>query len=238
MALIKLGSLAQDVRGSQNGLTFSRNKGGAYVRQKVSPVQPNTPAQRLVRQNFSTNTKLWSGTMTAAERAAWMAYALTYPYTNVFGDSSVLTGLAMSVAKNQVLAQVLVAPILTPPVDNSVTAIPTPSAATINHTTPTMSITTPAQAAPADTDYYVFATPGLPAGRNPSEATYRFIGNFAPVAAGVTVGVSPTLMTAWNAKFGAVGSLLPGNVVWFIVSQVSITKGNITVGTKLKATVT
>lgn len=230
MALIKLGSLAQDVRGSQNGLTFSRNKGGAYVRQKVSPVQPNTPAQRAVRQAFAINTKLWSGTMTAAQRAAWATYAATYPYSNVFGDSSVLTGLAMSVAKNQVLNQLASASILTPPIDNSVTAIPLPISMSANHLTTALVVQTPAQAAPADTDYYVFATGSLPAGRNPSESAYRFIGSYAPIAAGTVI----TLSTKWAAKFGA---MVLGNVIWVVVSQVSITKGNITVGSKLVATV-
>lgn len=232
MALIKLGSLAQDVRGSQNGLTFSRNKGGAYVRQKVSPVQPNTPSQRAVRQAFAINSKLWSGTMTAAERAAWVAYATTYPYVNVFGDSSVLTGIAMSMAKNQVLNQIGGGSLLTPPVDNSVTGITNPVSMIANHTGTVLTVTTSSsQSAPADTSYYVFATPSLPAGRNPGESIYRFIGVYAPAALATTILLGPN----WATKFGA---MQVGNVVYAVIAQVSISKGNITVGTKLKATVT
>lgn len=238
MALIKLGSLAQDVRGSQNGLTFSRNKGGAYVRQKVTPVNPNTSAQRGVRAAFAANSKLWSGTMTAAQRAAWVAYASTYPYTNIFGDSSVLTGLAMSMAKNQVLNQLAVAAIVQPPVDNSVAAIPAATTMTANHTTPIISIATPAQSAAADTDYYVFMTPALPAGRNPSESTYRFVGSYAPSAAGVTVGAAGVNYGKWAARFGALTVSNVGNIIWAVISQVSISKGNVTVGVKLSAVVT
>lgn len=238
MALIKMGALAQDVRGSQNGLTFSRNKGGAYVRQKVSPVNPATEAQRAVRQNFAINTKLWSGTMTAAQRATWVTYAATYPYTNVFGDSSVLTGLAMSVAKNQVLAQLAVAPIVTAPVDNSVAAIPLPTSMTANHATPAITIVTGAQSAPADTDYYVFMTGCLPAGRNPGESAYRFIGAFAPSAAATLVGAGSALYGTWAARYGALGVGNVGNIIWAVVSQVSKTKGNITVGSKLSVIVT
>lgn len=225
MALIKLGSLAQDVRGSQNGLTFSRNKGGAYVRQKVSPVQPRTPAQLAVRENFSLNTKRWSGTMTQADRDSWTAYATTYPYTNVFGDASVLTGLAMSVARNQVLNQCGVASILAAPTDNSVTPIPVVLSFQTESGPFGLDFSTAAQAAPADTLYYVFATPALPAGRNPGESIYRFLNTYAPVAAATTVDLTDD----WSNLFGAAVS---GQIIWAVIAQVSKTKGNITVGQK------
>jgi hypothetical protein len=228
MALIKLGNAVQDARGTLNGSVFSRNKGGAYMRTKVSPVQPRTPAQLAVRANFSANAKLWSGAMSAAQRAAWVAYAVTYPYSNVFGDSSVLTGLAMSMAKNQVLLQIGAAPIEDPPADNSVDPIPVPSNLDANSSVPSLELTTTAQSALADTKYYIFATPSLPVGITPNESRYRFVGAYAPAAAATTLSI----IDKWAAIFGA---LTQNQNVWAVVAQVSITKGNITVGQKLMA---
>lgn len=106
MALIKLGGLAQDVRGSLNGNVFSRNRGGAYVRAKVSPVQPITDWNTKSRELFANVSKRWSNTLTDAQRAAWIAFAAVHPYVNVFGDSIILSGIAMYQALNKRLAQI------------------------------------------------------------------------------------------------------------------------------------
>src|SRR5437660_7275288 len=94
MALIKLGALAQDVRGSLNGTTFSRNKGGAYVRTKVSPVQPVSAFSANSRQAFKIVSQTWAALLTDANRAAWIAFAALHPFINVFGDSIILSGIA------------------------------------------------------------------------------------------------------------------------------------------------
>jgi hypothetical protein len=94
MALIKLGGLAQDVRGSLNGSVFSRNRGGAYVRTKVSPVQPLSKWSGLVRCVFPSISAHWSTVLTAAQRADWEAWAATHPIANVFGDAVILSGVA------------------------------------------------------------------------------------------------------------------------------------------------
>jgi len=93
MAKIKLGGLAQDVRGSQNGLTFARNKAGAYVRAKASPCNPQTARQLAQRAILSQVSQAWRAA-TAVQRANWIAWATSHPVTDVFGDSLVLAGNA------------------------------------------------------------------------------------------------------------------------------------------------
>jgi len=105
LALIKMGALAQDVRGSLNGTVFSRNKGGAFVRSKVSPCQPLSRWSSGTREVFKACAQRWSGTLTAAQRSAWNAFALLHPYVNVFSDSIVLPGVAMYAAVNARLRQ-------------------------------------------------------------------------------------------------------------------------------------
>lgn len=230
MALIKLGNAVQDARGSLNGTTFSRNKGGAYIRTKVSPVQPKTPKQLAVRALFAANSKAWSGLLTDTQRQGWTAFAQTYPYVNVFGDSSVLTGLAMFMAKNQVLTFIDQPQITDAPPDNSVTAIPIATGASASAGADTFVFDTDAQSALADTKYYVFATPQLPAGVTPGENRYRYISDIAPTAAATSRDIS----TPYIANFG---TLVEGQVIGLIVAQVSITKGNVTVGAKFRVVV-
>jgi hypothetical protein len=105
MALIKLGGLAQDVRGSLVGTTFSRNRAGAYVRGKVSPCQPLSSHSGAVRGVFSTLSQVWASGLSAAQRSAWGAWATLHPITNRFGDSVILSGVAAFQYVNALLYQ-------------------------------------------------------------------------------------------------------------------------------------
>jgi hypothetical protein len=100
-----MGALAQDVRGSLNGTTFSRNRGGAFVRSKVSPVQPVSRWSGQARSIFKACSQRWSSKLTDAQRSAWNAFAVLHPFVNVFSDSIVLPGVAFYASVNARLAQ-------------------------------------------------------------------------------------------------------------------------------------
>lgn len=225
MALINLGALTQDVRGSLNGSVFSRNKGGAYVRTKVSPVQPRTPAQLAQRAIFSTNAKAWSGLLTPAQRAEWTAFALAFPLTNVFGNAITISGLAAYGQLNNVLGTIGISAELDPPADKSVVPLAAVTGLTNDATAGTLELTTDAQASLVGTKYYVFATSNLAAGITPGQSKFRFIGAFAALAAAVIVDIS----AAWGAKFG---TPQVGQQIWVIVAQVNVATGATTVGQK------
>jgi hypothetical protein len=228
MALTKMGSIVQDIRGTLNGAVYSRNKGGAYVRTKVSPVQPRTPAQLAVRATFALLSKRWSGTLDQSQRAAWAAFATANPLTNVFGDSIVTSGLAAYVGLNAVLGNIGVPPVDSPPIDKSVPALAAPLQLTYAASTDDMEIATNAQATVAGAKYYVFATPNLAPGITPGESFFRFIGAFAATAMAVTIDIS----SAWENKFG---DMAVGKQVWVIVASVNVTTGAVTVGQKFNA---
>jgi hypothetical protein len=228
MARIKLGGLAQDVRGSLNGTTFSRNKGGAYVRTRVSPVQPRTFYQLRQRSIFATNAKAWSQ-LTDSQRTAWTAFAAANPLTNVFGDSIIVSGLAAYQQLNAVLLTIGQPVISDPPADKTVIPIAAAVGMLSSSTGPlitNLEIGTDAQATSATTDYYVFATSVLQPGINPSKSAYRFIGAYSPVAAATAVNI----LTEYTAKFGS--STATGKKIWAIVAQVSTDSGAVTVGQK------
>lgn len=91
MAKIKFGIGVADMRGSTGAATFSRNTYGAYTRQKVTPVNPNSSKQSLVRGIFGGVSAAWRG-LTDAQRDQFNEYAPQYSRTNVFGDNVPLTG--------------------------------------------------------------------------------------------------------------------------------------------------
>jgi len=106
MALVKLGGLAQDVRGSLNGSVFSRNRGGAYVRSKVSPVQPYSEWSSKSREMFKATAQRWSHDLDDGQRQAWNDFAAVHPFLNVFGDSIILSGIAMFESVNRRVLEV------------------------------------------------------------------------------------------------------------------------------------
>lgn len=123
MAKVKYGAMVTDARGSIDGVVYSKNRYGGYVRVKVSPTQPRTESQTLVRTSFGGNSKDYSTLLTDAQRTSWANFAASFPRTDVFGNSQILSGLAMYQSINRILAQVGVAALLDPPVDLSVTAL-------------------------------------------------------------------------------------------------------------------
>lgn len=117
MAKVKFGALAQDARGKIDGVVYSKNQFGAYIRQKVSPVQPQTARQTLVRERQTTLSKRFSTIITEAQRQAWNGFGKVNPVVDVFGNPQALTGVAAYLRLNQVILNAGGAEIDTPPAD-------------------------------------------------------------------------------------------------------------------------
>lgn len=215
MALIKLGGLAQDARGSMNGTTFSRNKGGAYVRQKVSPVQPVSQYSSAARAIFAMLSQRWSTGLTASQRAAWIAFAATHTFVNVFGDAITLSGIAMYQSINRAIVQVGKSLIDAPPATFAapavLTSVPAPIAAAGVLTT--LAQTTTASAAmPANGTLYVFATPPLSGGVTPQKSDFRLI-NPATYSA---LTLTTSFLAAYNARFSTPGVVVAQRIAFRI----------------------
>lgn len=95
MALIKLGAIVANISGSIGGTTFARNRGGAYIRNRTVPLNPQSPRQVEVRQRFGALSNLWSTTVTTVQRAAWELYASNVPITNALGEDRNVSGINM-----------------------------------------------------------------------------------------------------------------------------------------------
>ena len=100
MAKIKLGAIVVDMRGKSNGHVFSKNRGGAYMRTKVTPSNPQTSSQMSIRGIFASISSAWSS-LTETERASWNNLVSSYARTDVFGDLRNPTGKNLFQRLNQ-----------------------------------------------------------------------------------------------------------------------------------------
>ncbi len=73
------------------GTVASHNRGGQYLRARVTPVNPNTPLQQAVRTIFANLAAAWQG-LTDLQRAAWDDYGANVPVVNRIGETINLTG--------------------------------------------------------------------------------------------------------------------------------------------------
>ena len=99
MALFKPSAIASDIRGTLAGTVFSKNRGGNYIRQKVTPVNPKTSFQTVVRNRLASFSQGWRA-LTAAQINAWNAAVAGFAKTNIFGDLRNPTGLQLYVKVN------------------------------------------------------------------------------------------------------------------------------------------
>lgn len=111
---IKWGALVVDGRGKLGGHVASQNKGGSYLRTKVTPSNPQTTFQTSVRQIFGALSQAWSG-LTASQILAWNSAVDSWKSTNIFGDIKLPSGKALFQRLNMELETSGQAQITAPP---------------------------------------------------------------------------------------------------------------------------
>jgi hypothetical protein len=222
MAKVKFGAMVQDARGAMDGVVYSKNQYGAYVRQKVSPVQPQTARQTLVRERLSTLAKRFSSVITQAQRDAWAGFARVNPISDVFGDKQSLSGVSSYVRLNSVILNCGGALIDVPPADLGVRGLL--SAAVVMDTALAGSATLTFTDTPLGPNeaLYLYATQGMNAGVQFFKPALRFVGCTAAGQA------SPfDALAFYTAKFG---SMIKGTAVGWTISVADISKGAVSPG--------
>lgn len=195
MAKVLFTAAVADARGKLNGTVFSKNRGGAYIRTKVSPVNAQTPAQQGVRASLSNFAQAWRG-LTANQRAGWNGAVENYKKTDIFGNSRNPSGFNLYVRLNQNLSTISQTPIDDAPLPSSVGS---PGALTVTAAagTPALSIAFANAPVPADTTMVIQGTAQVSQGKNFVKNLFR---QFRLV---VAAGTSPVnALAAYNTKFG------------------------------------
>lgn len=117
MALIRFSNLVNDIRGAAGGNVFARNRSGAYVRNRTTPLNPQSTGQQIARAAFGGLSQAWR-TLTEAQRQAWADAAPQYPYLNKLGESRVYSGEQLYMKLNRNL-QAAGQPLLDAPLNPS-----------------------------------------------------------------------------------------------------------------------
>jgi hypothetical protein len=86
--------------GSIGGATFSRNRGGMYIRSRANPTNPGSAFQTVIRGFVAALTSAWNDTLTSSQRAAWDTYAENVPMTDSLGEPRNIGGLGHYVRSN------------------------------------------------------------------------------------------------------------------------------------------
>lgn len=129
-----------NLRGSIGDNTFSHNRGGDYVRRRVSPTNPNTSRQQTMRSLLGTYAAAWAG-LTSAQREAWNTWAESQSRTGPLGNSINLTGINAYVMLNSRIADAGETALTSPPADVAPDALSTFSVDISAATTATVTFT-------------------------------------------------------------------------------------------------
>lgn len=181
--------------GSIAGTVFSHNRAGQYQRNRRAPVQPvGTGRRAFIRSSFGGASTAWAA-LSAANQAAWIAYAAAHPVTDRLGQSIKLTGQQMYVAVGTQLLNVGQALPSVPPVSAAVAA-PILTAYTVTHLG-VITITLTASGSASDFILVAFS--------KPLSAGVTFNGTWwqeSHIAGNSTGGA--TFGTAYVAQFGTI----------------------------------
>jgi hypothetical protein len=93
MAKFKSNILAS-ASGSLNGIVFSHNRGGAYMRNRSIPINPKTERQSVVRTAMTAISTTWKSGLSDLQRAQWNIFGANTTVINTLGDPITLSGIA------------------------------------------------------------------------------------------------------------------------------------------------
>lgn len=122
MAKIKFGMMMTDARGKLGGQVFSKNNAGAYVRTKVTPVNPRTSFQQAGRQLLGVISQSWS-TLTIDQRESYNKAVSDWARTDIFGDLKNPTGKNLFTRLNKNAISAGFSLVLTAPAKEQIPAI-------------------------------------------------------------------------------------------------------------------
>lgn len=215
MAKILYSALVSDMRNKLNGSVLSKNRYGNYIRNKVTPTNPQTTDQVAARNKLATWSQGWRG-ITQAQRLGWITGASSFPIIDIFGNSKILAGNALYTQLNVNLALIGETNI-----DNLPTPVAIPAITALSLTaaegTPSLSIVFAPTPVAADFDMLIEATPPIAQSRLFVKNQFRVIRKVN------AAGTSPVnALTAYTNKFGTPAA---GKVIYVRVRLISVLTG-------------
>lgn len=187
-----------DLRGKVAGNVFSRNTYGAYVRQKVTPVNPNTQYQQIVRGRLRDIAQRYQAELTDGQRQSWAEYARNNPIKDVFGDTIYLTAIAMYQHINQLAIMSGASYYDDPPKDNTPAGEFLSASISLKEAGPLVTVTYTILSAPINWKLLIYGIYPLNEGQLYFPGKFKFLGPSGPAPA------SPLDITsAWTPRLGS-----------------------------------
>lgn len=227
---LKFGAIVVDGRGKVGGHVMSKNRAGAYMRTKVSPVNAQTGAQLSIRNRFTTYAQNWRG-LTQAQRDAWNAAVSDFAKTDVFGDLKNPTGFNLYQRLNNNLVTVGASPITAPPLPASVGEVVASSLTAADGAVAESLSLVLGGDVPAGTAVKVFATAPQSAGKSFVKSEHRLISTLAAAAS-----TPVDLLPAYQSKYGSTGAA--GQKIFVKIVAINTTTGQSGTPSEVSAIVT
>lgn len=210
----KFGAIVVDGRGKAGGHVFTKNRQGAAMRTKVTPINRRTNSQQTAKVTLADLSDNWKA-LTQAQRDTWDNASQDVTRRNIFGDGYHPTGKNLYMIINQGLALAGVAAVTSPPATTPATALTAFAVGT--NTTAAQTLTFTATPVPAGMMVQVQGTRPLSAGSNAPSGKFR---NFTTVVAAATSPLNS--FAAYQTKFG---TPISGKKIFFRAFVVNITTG-------------
>jgi len=190
---MKFGAIVVDGRGKIGGHVASKNRAGAYLRTKVTPVNGRTSYQQNVRNIFANISQAWRGLL-QGQRDAWNAAVVDFAKTDIFGDLRNPSGISLFQRLNNNLLQAGVDLIGDPP---SPIGLPVVYITNLAIVAGALMLTTSAQT-PAGFFLKITATPQLSNGKSFIKNELRVI-----TYSDTDYATGSSIEAAYTSKFGA-----------------------------------
>ena len=218
MSKIKYSALVSDARNKLNGSVLSKNRYGNYIRNKTTPVNPQTTFQQNARAALAANSQAWGG-LTEAQRNGWKALAQELPFTDIFGDSKTLAGNSLYNKLNGNLQKIGESPIDDAPVKEAVPAIVAEAltASSTGGVLSSLSLQFSPSPIPAGVCAVIYATPGISPGRSFVKNQFRLISFANPAETS-----AKNIFADYSYRFGTPAS---GQKIFVRIVFVSIATG-------------
>jgi hypothetical protein len=218
-----IGNLTSDARGKLNGMVFTRGRYGAVIRTKVSPVQPATPAQQLVKQNFGALSASWRD-LSDDDRNGWNSVVGSWQKTNVFGQQYTLSGLNLYVGLNQNLLQIEQTNITEAPLPGEMPVVQAFGiTADVSSTNLQWTLGMDGgSTVPVGTNLVIEATPPISAGRT-------YVKNKFAQITFLAAAVDTSLQNIWPQYVARYGALVAGQVIYLRAKLIDVNTGQATI---------
>lgn len=224
---IKWGMMMTDGRGKLGGQVASKNRSGAYVRTKVTPVNPQTTPQQAIRGLFGSVSAAWRS-LTSEQITSWNEATEYWQRTDIFGDLVKPSGFALFQRLNMGLLSNVSAAVLLRDAPMPDT-LPVISDVESNLTLASSStwvvdweVDAPG-AQPGDFSLQIRCTPPMPSGRNYHANQLRV------VVQGDALAETYSILDAYIERFGRLPNV--NENVYIEVRTVSRQTGRIGTGT-------